>query len=72
MRNSVKISEMLPVDVIVFSRQRQDRLIRSLKLWSHQPFHFIILDNSIEPLKINFTNVIKSANNIKERREKYL
>jgi glycosyltransferase domain-containing protein len=44
--------------VIVFSRQRQDRLIRSLKLWSQQPFRFIILDNSIKPLKINFANNI--------------
>ena len=58
MRKIDKIFEILPVDVIVFSRQRQDRLIRSLKLWSVQPFRFIILDNSINPLKIDFADNI--------------
>ena len=50
--------DMLPVDVIVFSRERQDRLTKSLKLWSAQPFSFIILDNSENLLEIEFAKNI--------------
>jgi len=58
MRNTRKTTELMPVDVIVFSRQRQAKLIRSLRIWSVQPFRFIILDNSTEPLQIIFPSNI--------------
>lgn len=58
MRNIAKMSRILPVDVIIFTRERHHQLNRSFRLWSQQPFHFIILDNSIEPLKISLTDNI--------------
>jgi glycosyltransferase domain-containing protein len=54
MENTRKITELMPVDVIVFSRQRQAKLIRSFRLWSTQPFQFIVLDNSTIPLQTQF------------------
>lgn len=58
MKITAKKTDILPVDVIVFSRERQKRLIRSLKLWSMQPYHFVILDNSEIPLETNFARNI--------------
>jgi glycosyltransferase domain-containing protein len=34
------------VDVIIFTRERQQQLLRTIPIWQKQPFHFIILDNS--------------------------
>jgi len=51
-------ADALPVDIIVFSRERQNRITQSLKLWSAQPFRYIILDNSENPLKVEFAKNI--------------
>ena len=37
---------MAKVDVIIFTRERQQQLLRTISIWQNQPFHFIILDNS--------------------------
>lgn len=37
---------MPKIDVIVFSRDRQQQILKTISIWEKQPFHFIIFDNS--------------------------
>jgi hypothetical protein len=46
-----KYEDKFKLDVVVFSRNRNSELSKSITCWAKQPFRFIILHNSDKPIR---------------------